>query len=341
MADRPVFIVRRGDRLSARIKSLLFAWRFSNEVGGQLIFCWFPRDRSIYGALPPEPYTANLIWNLPQFYAERGFEELIFLDGEYRRDDPLPSLSGSEFDAVRPDAFNRTDFEGRRLTFLESGHMAFRFAGDTDELVHGQLRTLFARLPLEPRVEAVLARAQEELGEQPYVALHVRRGDVLSLMRVALPELQAGHASDIVLRYTRAVAGYTAPLDWYDPYVETALQAGEKLVFFSDSPETFEHFERRHGRRKIIKAATLARGLKIPLQQAFVEFLLIKQAARVIGTKSSFAGFAATLGGGSISNVHERGDALALERYLFDEVLQKAVLPTNVSEQLVKALLRQ
>ena len=336
--SRPVFIVRRGDRLAARLKSLLLAWRFSNEVGGQLVFCWFPRDRSIYGALPPEPYGASLIWNLPRFYAERGFEDLIFLDGEYRRNDPYPSLTGPDYAAYRPDQFKRELFQGRALTFLESNHLDYRFADDTNEVVLDQMRHLLARLPLEPRVAEVLERARGELGDQPFVALHVRRGDVLSLMRLAIPEMQSGTTSDIVLRYTRATAGYTAPLDWYDPFVADALDRGEKVVFFSDTPETFEHFERIHGRRKLVKAATLTRGMKIPIQQAFVEFQLMMKASRVIGTRSSFAGFAARLAGVPVTNVQAGGSPQGLERYFFDEVLQAAVLPADVSERLRQAL---
>ncbi len=336
--DRPVFIVRRGDRLAARLRSLLLSWRFSNEVGGQLIFCWFPRDRSLYGALPPEPYSAGLVWNLPLFYHQRGFSELIFLDDDYRRDDPYPSLNDETYAEFHKTGFKREDFIGRSLTFLENDHLNFRFEGETDDVMLAQMRELNDRLPLNPAIESAMVRVKEELGDEPYVALHVRRGDVLNLFKMAMPELQAGVTSEVVLKYVRAAAGYTAPLEWYDPYVDEALKAGERVVFFSDTPETFSHFEARHGRRKLIRASTLTRSLRLPIQQAMAEFLLIKNSKRIIGTKSSFAGFAGRLGDSPVINVTTKGNPQEFEKYFLDEVLQGADLPAEVTSRLLDKL---
>ncbi|MBL6459323.1 hypothetical protein JMJ55_28800 [Belnapia sp. T6] len=336
--ERPLFIVRRGDRLSARLKSLLLSWRFSNEVGGQLVFCWFPRDRSLYGALPPEPYSAGLVWNLPLFYHERGFSELIFLDDEYRRNDTYQSLNDPIYEEFHKTGFKRENFIGKRLTFLENDHIRHQFEGETEDSIMAQMRQLNDRLPLHPTILSTMARAQEELGDEPYVALHVRRGDILDLFKKALPELESGVTSDVVLKYVRAAAGYTAPLGWYDPHVEEAIKAGERIVFFSDTPETFGHFEEVHGKRKIIRASTLTRSLRTPIQQAMAEFLLIKNAKRIIGTKSSFAGFAARLGDAPVVNVISKGNPKEFEKYFVEEVLQGATLPTEVTGRLLEQL---
>lgn len=339
--NRPIFLTQRGDRLAARLKNMLYAWRFSRQVDGQVIIGWLPRERTIYNALPAEPYSPMLIWDLPRFYADGWSREIFFMEGDNRTRDEFESLEGPNFADVAPNNFRKSQFVGRHAVYQQGAHMVYQFEGETREGVEAEVRALFRTLPLSSKVTALLNRAQSKLGSEDYVALHVRRGDIIEVLKNARNEMESGTLSNQALAYVNHFATRTAPLSFYYASVERAIAGGQKIVFFSDTPETYTHFVGRYGSRAIIDGTSLAKNAPYPLQAALIDFLLIGGSKRVISTGTGYATIAAQLCGAQLESVSAGGPSEALLSDLFDNVLGGARLDGEVRKVMTDAVLRQ
>ena len=334
---RPVFITRRGDRLAARIKNVLYAWRFARQVDGQTIISWLPRDRSFYGVLASEAYNPILLWDLPRFYAEGGLRELVFMEGPYRGDPSRRALAGPDFAENRPNAFKRDQFLGRPEVFEDTDHVVYQFDGETRHAVEEEVRQLYRRLPLSQEVGDTVGHAKKIIGQGEYVCLHLRRGDIPSVLRAAREEMKAGVVSNVAKVYAVHAALRTAPFAFYHAAVEEALSIGQKIVFFSDSPDTFRHFALRYGPASFVDGTKFALAAKTDVQKAFVDFNLIAGARDVIGTSTGYSSIATLIGGGRLLTVTAAGSLDAFTQYFFDEVLEGEALPSSVRDELISA----
>ena len=332
----PTFIIRRGDRLAARLKNVLYAWRFARKVGGQTIVSWLPRDRTIYSAIASETYHPILIWDLPTFYAEGGSRELVFMEGPYRGDPSRRSLGGPDFASNRPNAFRIDQFEGRGEAFEDTDHLVYQFVGETRGQVTAEVRELFRRLPLNSEVASIITAAQRTLGDD-YVCLHLRRGDIPAVLRAARDELRSGTVTDVVKVYAVHAAVRTAPYAFYYAAVEAALVRGKKIAFFSDSPETFQHFALKYGASALIDGTRFAARARTDLQRAFVDFRLLTGAREIIGTSTGYSSIASMLGGDTLQSVTASGTLDAFIKYFFDEILQGEAFSGAVQDELVTA----
>jgi hypothetical protein len=337
--DRPLFFIRRGDRLAARTKAFLYAWRFARQVDGQVIVSWPPRDHSIYNSLASEYYSPLLIWNLPKFYATGGCRELFFMEGDYRADDFL-SLKDKQFEAMRPYKFQREFFQGKSGVFLDD-QIPYRFEGEDPAKMPDELRALYRRLPMDPTVAQWLDEARKEIGLKDYVVLHLRRGDIINVMRIALDQLRVGMVTTVARGYAIHTALRTAPYRFYYPFIERALQQKSKIVFFSDSPETLDHFVEKYGSEPFIRGPALAAHAKHPIQKAFIDFTLIAEAREVIGTSTGFTNVASMLGGNVSYNAAAWGPLDDFLEYFFGEVLLGAEVPEHVRQDLVSAFVEK
>lgn len=329
---RTLFFLSRGDRLAARLKHMLFAWRFVREVGGTLVVGWPQRARSLYGTMAGEYYSPSLLFDLGQLYLERGTSDIVFVEGEGFASDRMTPFPPPEIAGAMPFALDRAYFEAGRGPFRSDNYYV-RFADETKADVIAQVRDLYRQLPLSAAARKLVADAARATRSEPYVALHVRRGDIVDVLRAALPEMRAGELTPVALNYAMHLAKQTAPLDYYHDKVAQAVAERRTILFFSDTPALFAEVRARFPRGRLVDAAAIGRNAAYPLLKAFVDFTLIGRADHVIGTQTGFASVACMLGGARQVVVTARGDWDSFRRYLYDEVLGTP-LPPAVADRI-------
>jgi hypothetical protein len=338
---RPTFVVKRGDRLIARLKHMFYAWRFADQVNGRVVMMW-PPNPVFWHQFDGADYSPSLIFDLRRFYAEGSGDDLVFLEGKLAFPAERRSLRDDEFAAMRSHKFERDYFIRHAPTFHEQHAMTFSFKDEprSREYTSRSIRKLYDRLPHDPAFARSLKLAQDKLGTDDYVGLHVRRGDVAEMLRVDRPQLAGGGLPPE--RLALLMGHYvcrTALDEFYYPDIEAAIRAGRKVVYFSDSPGTLADFANAFGRRYFVDAGTFR--ARQPIQKAFLDFNLLIGAGTIISTGSNYASFAATLGKAELINVAAAGSIDQLEEHLYATYLKGMILRPEMRRALRRELERQ
>jgi hypothetical protein len=321
--NRTTFFVKRSARLIARLQLIVYCWRFAQRVDGRVVAIWPPLTE-FYRRIDGAEYSPSLIFDLEVFYGGGGAESLVFLEGRI----PTPKMSRSvrdrEFADQIPNTFDAENFRRNALTFHELLPITYSFKDEPKDIDYFRrsLRKTYEALPHHPLIIHVLNDSRRRIAAESYVGLHVRRGDIIDLLRNELPRLEGGLVSEAQLASVlRAYLGRTTLYESYYGPVEDAIAEGRKVVFFSDSPETFDHFAAKFGGRHFVNAARLVKP-RHAIQKAFVDFNLLVGASRIISTGGSiYASFAAMLGGGRLINVAGTVSLERMENYLYEQCL--------------------
>jgi hypothetical protein len=337
---RTTIIVKRSDRLIARLKQALYAWRFADQVQGRVVVMWPPPPATQFHLYGPE-YSPSRLFDLRRFYADGGADSLVFLEGST----PFPppeerrSLQDAEFASMRPNKFDRDFFLREAPLLHEIFAPIFVFKDEPrgreySEHMRRTLRNVYQRLPLDPLIKRTLDRIKESFGDG-YVVVHVRRGDVMEMLRVELPRLANGVLQPD--RLALILAHYvtrTALDEFYYPEIDAAIKSKRRIVYFSDTPGTISHFTEKFGARHFYDGERI-RG-RYPIQKAFTDFNLMIGAEKIISTASNFASLAAVLGTGESVNVAAIGTLDRLEQHLHEAYLSNVDIgPTG--RQLLRA----
>lgn len=307
---RPKFFVGRSDRLIARIKDLLWAWRFSDQVGGQLFYFW-PKLPARYD-YEQDGYSPAMIFDLPEFYRAGGADRLTFVECDrIKFPDNGIALDSDRFAEQRKQGFDRAALASSDQLYVQRGSARARFAGFwfSDESGAGRHRLkdtqrLFTELPTDRRILQLIEgfRDKNGLGEE-YSAVHVRRGDCYSMMRNALTEGCDDSRLHLLVRH---VVTRTAPTEFYREEIENMIAKGHKIVLTSDSPESIRDFQKAYGAEHFVNLSIMRAGFAI--QKAYADFLVLYGASRIVGTGSNFSRFAAQLKDTPFINVSGEGD---------------------------------
>ena len=305
-SGRPTFYVQRTDRLIARMKHILYACRFARQVGGLVVALW-PEPSARSKLFDGDDYSPRYIFDLDTFEAAGGRDWLCFLQTNARLPTEAPSLAGPDFAAFRNNRFHRESFAADGLVFADSKLMNYHFVGEDPRppQVAAELREIFASIPLHPDLSRRLARFKEDLGGR-YTCVHFRAGDVYLMNREDLPKLAQGALTP--QRLTVLMGHFvvrTAPLELYAKPIEDAIEAGEKIVFASDSPDYISKFKDAFGSRHFVDLA--AYTTDHPIQKAMFDFLVLMGSRQILGTRSNYASLAAALGGGGHVTVSAAG----------------------------------
>jgi hypothetical protein len=318
--DRPVFFMKRSDRLIARLKHLLYGIRFARQVDGQMIMAWTPLP-SWFQQFDSRDYHANLIFDIREHYARGGGRDLIFFDSISPFPQGLLSLQGPEFESSRPSGFDRDFFRVRRPTVYSGIYYGFQFSdeGKTQRQLDAEVRDIYASLPLDPVVTRVMETAKAKMDADKYAVLHVRKGDVGEMLRRDMPQLANGQLDIKALRLTLShYVSRTAPFDFYYPEIEKCIAEGLRVLFTSDSPETLKHFVARFGAKNFIDINKFVRA-RFPIQKAILDFNMMIGGTRIISTGSTYAAFAGTLGASQVVSVAMSGPRQRLVDFIFEE----------------------
>lgn len=303
----------RSDRLIARVKMMLYAWRFIEQVDGQLIVFW-PSLPSRY-AEEDIDYSPSLIFDLVDFYAKGGSDQLVFVESNQRPPSNAVALDGPQFSSQVQHGFDRAMFVDGGV-FSQSGSPQFRFSDEPSTAAYMMegVKRLFRSLPVHPQVLAARADfyARHRLEPGSFDTIHVRRGDVYDMLRAELPGWPTGQTSsarlDLIINHFIA---RTAPLEFYRPAVEAAITRGRTIVFTSDTPAVIADFRKAFGQNLFTDLSALR--MRVPIQKAFADFLVLGDSAQIIGTSSNFSALPAELAGVPFQNVAGSGDYAVAE----------------------------
>jgi len=339
--DHPLFFVRRSDGLIARCSAFLHMWRFARQVGGQTFVLWDTGTRASDASWSHDGVVSNLLWDLPSFYATGGARELVFSDYRGSPRGTLRQLAEPEFAAGGPAGYRREDFVGGPFTFLEKSPQKYRFHDETKQAAVDHVAELWRMLPLNLAVQRALHEARRQIGGAPYAAVHVRRGDIIGVLRHALPGLAAGVMDERTHRYFYHLCGRTAPLHSYFPLADEQLALGRRIVFFSDTPELAGAFLDRYGPDRVIDGTTLSPPGLLPIQRAMIDFQLITRARAVISTSTGYSLFAAEIGSIPHRIATQYATVDDLTRYVFDDVLQGEAIPADLHQTITTIVAEQ
>jgi hypothetical protein len=341
---RPTFFMKRSDRLIARLKHLLYGMRFAKQVDGQMIMAWTPLP-TWFEQFDSRDYHVNLIFDIREYYAAGGSYDLIFFDSITPFPAGLLSLQGPEFESMRPSRFDRQFFLDGAPTVYSGVYHGFQFADEMKSLsqLDAEVREIYASLPLDPVVARILAAAKEKMGADKYAVLHVRKGDVGEMLKRDLPSLASGTLDMKALRLTLShYVSRTAPFEFYYPEIEKCIDEKLRILFTSDSPETLQHFTAKFGAKHFVDINRFIRA-RYPIQKAFLDFNMMIGGTKIISTGSTYAAFAAVLGGSKISSVAMTGSTETLVDFLFHEYAPDLVANLKLRQLLgeeVDAVLR-
>jgi hypothetical protein len=301
--SRPIFFIRRGDRLASRIKALFYGWRFARQIDGLVIMHWGDEMPEYWHHVDGTMYSASLIFDLQDFYAKGGSQQLVFMGERIgtaarRWEGQGLCLSGPEYAEMRYKKFSRDYFKKDGLVFYETQTMRYQFEDEkkTNQQVNREMGDLFKELPTTPYIQRVMDTVNRALGNAGYVGVHVRRGDVYDRMREELPGFAEGtikpdRLSFIVSQYVTR----SAPQALFEPFVASALAAGRKIAYFSDSPSSIDGFRRKFGGGNIVDMSKFK--TRMPLQKAYLDFVMLKDSQQILSTRSNYASFGAELSG--------------------------------------------
>ncbi len=154
----PTFYLRRGDRLIARIKHVLYGWRFARQAGGKAVVMWPPPGS--WRQFDSMEYSPSLIFNLEEMALDATISDLSFVETSESLPKQRRSLRDPEFATMRNNNFDREYFKRDALVFHEDSLMQYRFSDEqrSSAVFDAELSLLFHSLKLHPAVEAGLAR---------------------------------------------------------------------------------------------------------------------------------------------------------------------------------------
>jgi hypothetical protein len=303
-SDEKYLLCSRKDGMGARLANLLWTWRLARKVGARTLVFWPPMDeyyRAVAGI--------GDILDLYQLATGPIREELQIVDGR-PADMFVPHLIDlnprracvPERYLVSPPGTYRARTP---LPVLESSNGPLLMAGESKKAVAAEARELFARLPLRRRISKSL-RVARKYHPKALVAVHVRRGDIVDILKTAGAEFTpaAREAGSMLDRYTGHFFRACAPLETYYRLLQIHLDRGETILLFSDTPEMEAPFVERFGDR-VVLARALAPPTLTGLQQAMFELLLMSTCDVIIGTRSTFGLLASAAGNASFVDARQ------------------------------------
>lgn len=282
--------------MGARLANLMWTWRLARKVGARTLAFWPPMD-DYYGEIA----GVGDIIDLYQLATAPIREELQIVDGR-----PTDMFVANLIDLnprkacfpeqylVAPPGTYRTKTP---LPLLESARGPLLMAGESKKAVAAEARELFVSLPFRDIILRSLKATRREHRPKGLVAVHVRRGDIVDVLKTAGAEFipEAREPGSVLDRYTEHFFRACAPVETYHRMLQSFLDRGQNILLFSDTPDMATPFVERFGDR-VVLARELGPPILTGLQRAMFELLLMSACGVIVGTKSTFGLLASVVG---------------------------------------------
>jgi hypothetical protein len=310
---------------------MLSAWRFARVTRRKLVVFWSDRN-------PPGSYDPEFLFDFKAM-AESGHADDLsvlfarydeqFLKGEVI---DLRQAPGWPFALRKGDFLNSQDRAVKIMT-LHSTYFCFRW--ESPWRIADELRELFSRLIPSVQIRDALSAALAWIGDPDFIAVHIRRGDVIRDVKRKLQgfvDSESGHgdpqaALDKLMNeegLAKDLHNFVKRVSSMDAYIAAIPRKSRaKVVVFSDTPEAAAEFQSLLGETRPVLMSSFGTGLN-NTQQAYLELLVLSKASRVISTASCFSRLACQCGRPSFHDARNTSGAAgtrAAFRELFGGIL--------------------
>jgi hypothetical protein len=297
-AEGRYLLCSRKDGIGARLVNLLWTWRLARTAGLKTLCFWPPLD-PYYG---DSTGAADLL-DLFTVATSELQDELKIVDAR-----PIDCLH-VRTETIDPEgqhdplAYAVAPRPGRGsksapVPLIDTGMGPLLAPGESPHEATREARELFARLPLALRIRQSLKGVEKTHNFERMVAVHVRRGDIVEVLRGACRSFtpEALEPGSVLDRYTEHFFRGCAPAPNYIRLVRPYLKQGFGILFFSDTPGEEHPFQKRFP-YKLTLAADLAPKALTPIQRALFEMLMMSRCHAIIASKSTFSSLASLIGG--------------------------------------------
>jgi tetratricopeptide (TPR) repeat protein len=306
MQARKLYVCRH-DRLGMRLVNILQSWRFARRAGYSTIACWPTRELNAEKDMSREGHD----FSLQRFFDLTQLSVLLEPQGiQFTETTPPQGLTPVTHDtALRghyPKQFDPAALASLPPVLFVDGFAAgLRFRDEDDNAVRLGCHGLFQLLPWCTQIKEGAEKLRRSMGGDSFVAVHIRRGDFVSVVREMLQKAITRNATEPgpdLKRMLRMLPKKLAPLSSYVAAVERTLPAGSRVLVFSDSAETAKTFSELLPYRVEIISDVATPDLDVN-QRALAELIVMSSADCLIGTHSAFSRCAALVSKGDYLNV--------------------------------------
>jgi hypothetical protein len=333
---------QRSDRLTSRLEGLIGSWRVARGLGRPTVFFW-PKP---YGYEEGD-YSAASIFDLRSMARSPDSRDLKIAE---RR-------TGLRKDALHlraqpgwPDALDRHKLMAQKShIFIQAMH-TMEFKGEHPDDIEEERKSLFRLLLPHPIILEKLEKAIGWIGEGPFTAVHIRRGDVVDKLTEALAAYprqnsEGGDPARAEERLGICIGNFIprwAPIEAYVARVRRS-DPNRRILVFSDSPTAAEEFQRALPERDVRRFSFFAAPLT-ELQRSWLEVLVLMRAQEIVSTQSTYGLFASRYGGVPFTPVHKVTDGNAFRSCFFQYYgpsLRESPRLQRVCARLVTASIRR
>lgn len=309
-------IASRTDRLGARISAFFSAWRFARKIGAKTILHWKNSMIEMYG---PD-YKIESIVDLDKFYASNKCNDCFWVNrmpatphknlAEHPNYDELLTRN------VLPEDFQSWPGDISLKAF------PLRFDGDTDDTLIEDFRELAVHLLPTRVILDEIASLEQWIGVKNFVAIHVRRGDIIEdvIKVIKTEDIQKWMDSPRFRSSARRCAhNFTSRIAGIDTFRRAAneFEPGTRFLIFGESQEeclSIAEVLPKEG--TYLLNDYVSAHCQTPLQRAFFEIQIMARATVIIGGSSSFSGLALIFGKAKMKKLKESRTQILR---LFDE----------------------
>ncbi len=296
-------LYQRKDRLGARLEGMLSAWRFARITQRKLIVFWADRN-------PPGSYDPDLLFDIKAM-ADMGYaDDISILYAQYNDH----FFKGEAIDLRQapgwPFALRKKDFlrsTNRSVNIITHHSTYFCMRWESPWRITSELRELFARLIPVVQIRDALSSALSWIGDPDFIAVHIRRGDVVRNTKRKLQsfiscESEHGNsqaALDELMNeglLCKDLHNFVKRVSSIDAYM-AALPPNNQatVVVFSDTPEAAAEFQARLADSRSVLMSSFQSEMN-DVQRAYLELLILSKASRVISTASCYSRLACQFG---------------------------------------------
>jgi hypothetical protein len=264
-------IANRADQLGAKLLNLAYGWRFADALGARFVLNWIP--------VTPLGYVIEL----PEIYRPPSPDLFEIVDQPDSR-----TATGQDVERLGRNRGRREVLSQFPVLFYSKVGCTL-LADESQEQADDHARRLLALLRYTAPVEAAIAKIEASLDLKNHIAVHLRRGDIIDLMRDprAGPEKAYRRAHTVSARY--------ADIETYARAVE-AQGDRDVIIFSNDHDEAARLAAALSGRNVISVTDIPTLGTLSGIHRDFVEQLVMSKTAGILGMRSGFSLFPALLG---------------------------------------------